>query len=98
MHAADMFSFGYITDIVFYIQTFACQRQASGLQRFGAARHDRDFRTCCRKGPRHRQPDALAAAGDDGNPVIHIHAHPATHHPNLKHPPHPTIRIVKREP
>ena len=66
---------GDVADIVANRKAILGQRIARRRQVFGAARHDRDPGAGFGKSPRHREPDTLAAAGNDGDAIIHGDIH-----------------------
>ena len=62
-----------VADIVANLDAVLGEALACGLQVRRAARQHRDLGARLGKSPGHRKPDPLAAAGDDGNAVLHCY-------------------------
>src|SRR6478752_4812465 len=64
-----------VADIVGNLEALLAKFLPRGLQVGRAAREDRHFGARARKSPRDRDPDALAAAGDYSDSVLHCDLH-----------------------
>ena len=75
MRLGNIGSLRDVADIVANLEAVLGEQLPRRLQVGRAAREDRDPGAGVGKPPRHRQPNALAAAGDDGNSVLHCDLH-----------------------
>ena len=75
MGAGDVGSLRNIANIIAHRESVLRERLARGFQIGSPAREDRDLGAGLSKPARHRDPDALAAAGYNGDAVLHRQVH-----------------------
>ena len=68
-------SFGDVANVIVNLMPVLGELLPRRLQVLRAARKDRDVRAGPGKPARHREPNALAAAGDDGDAIFHRDFH-----------------------
>ena len=75
MRLGDVGSLGDVADIVADLNAILREQLPRRLQVGGAAREDRHFGPGGGELPCNREPKALAAAGDDGDSILHRDLH-----------------------